>query len=220
MTDQLWERLATWAGTTAGLDLSARQQAQLADYVNALLFWNSRIALISVAGADELVSRHIADSLFAAAHCRKGAAVADLGSGPGLPGIPIAIAHPESRVCLMESRGKKASFLAEAARLSDVRNVRVFHGRIERAAVDSDHTGRYRVAIARALTRTRELLALARPLLGEGGRIIAMKSVREELPAGERGETIDYELPDGTPRRLLVMARRAVPSPGRSSAIE
>jgi 16S rRNA (guanine527-N7)-methyltransferase len=111
-----WKGLQAWCLASTGLELSGAQVDQLAGYVDLLLFWNRRIALVSQSQAapDAILVTHVADSLFAAARC--GGRVADLGSGGGLPGIPIAIARPGATVCLIESVGKKASFLSEARR--------------------------------------------------------------------------------------------------------
>ena len=204
-----WSTLREWAAANAGLNLSDDQLEQLRAYVELLRLWNSKVALVSQRDTAELVSKHVADSLFAAAHCADGEAVADLGSGAGFPGLPIAIVRPTARVCLIEARGRKASFLEEARRAAAARNAAVCHSRIESLAADPAHRGRYVVVTARALTSTRELTDLARPLLAPDGRVIAMRSVGESR-AGEpnTAESIPYELPDHTPRRLLIIRPR------------
>jgi len=201
-----WASLREWAAATAKLDLSAGQLEQLRTYLDVLLLWNRKLALVSQRDPSEILCKHFADSLFAAAHCADGEAVADLGSGAGFPGLTIAIVRPAARVCLIEARGRKASFLEEARRATAARNAAVRHSRIESAAADPEHRARYAVVTARALTRTRELVELARPLLAPDGRVIAMRSVGESR-AGEpsAAESIAYELPDGTSRRLLIV---------------
>ena len=200
-----WQRLREWALEVAALDLDTHHLDRLRAYLDTLLLWNRRLALVSQREPAEILAKHFADSLFAAAQCRDDAAVVDLGSGAGFPGLVIAIVHPGARVTLIESRGKKASFLETAARAVAARNVTVCNARIEDVGATVDHQGRYSVAMARALTTTAELLRMAAPFLAPGGRALAMRSVGEDRaveppPARE----LAYTLPDGTPRRLLV----------------
>ena len=201
-----WEALFEWAEATAGLALPTVQREQLRLYLDILLLWNRKLALVSQPEPTQIINKHIADSLFAAARCKDGEAVVDLGSGAGFPGLPIAIARPAAHVCLIEARGKKASFLEEVCRTASIRNALVCHTRIETASADPVHRQRYDLATARALTTTTGFLNLARPFLGPDGRALAMRSVTEpraaELPESEE---VPYRLPDLTPRRLLIM---------------
>jgi 16S rRNA (guanine527-N7)-methyltransferase len=198
-----WRALGEWTASAADLTLSAAQLSQLRAYLETLLLWNRKLALVSQQNPAQIITKHIADSLFIASRCTDGESVADLGSGAGLPGLPIAIARPSSRVCLVESRGRKVSFLEEARRIAAVRNAQVCHARIETLASDPTHRGGYAVVTARALTSLDEFLALARPLLAPGGRAIAMRAIGEDESSS--AETIHYELPDRTPRRLLLV---------------
>ena len=201
-----WPALECWTISTCGLALTAVQLTQLQVYVELLLLWNRKLALVSQRDRAEILAKHVADALFAASRCVDGEAVVDLGSGAGFPGLPIAVARPAARVSLIESRGKKASFLEEACRSASIRNASVHHGRIEDIAADPAHQSRYALATARALTNTAQVIALARPFLAPGGRAIAMRSVgesRHDEPAD--AQEIAYALPDGTPRRLVVV---------------
>lgn len=201
-----WSALVEWVAATAGISLTPAQVDQLRAYLDTLVLWNRKMALVSQRDATQIIDKHIADSLFAAAHCADGEPVIDLGSGAGFPGLPIAIARPSAEVCLVEARGKKASFLEEACRTASIRNVAVCHARIEALADSAQHRARYAVVTARALTDTVQFLALAQPFLRPGGRAIAMRSTSEDR-TGEpaNAQEILYQLPDGTPRRLLVM---------------
>jgi len=206
-----WRALREWATRAADLPLADEQLDQLRAYLKTLLLWNRKLALVSQSAPAQIINKHIADSLFAASRCVDGEAVADLGSGAGFPGLPIAIARPASRVTLIESRGRKASFLEEARRATAARNVVVCHARIEALAIDAEHRARYPVVTARALTDMDAFLTLARPLICLGGRAVAMRSVGEPDP--ERAidmDAIHYQLPDGTPRRLLVVSEASL----------
>jgi 16S rRNA (guanine527-N7)-methyltransferase len=201
-----WNALREWTADQIGLVLSSPQLDQLRSHVDALLFWNRKLALVSQSDPAEIINRHVADSLAAASRCVNGEAIIDLGSGAGFPGLPIAVVLPASRVCMVESRGKKASFLEEARRAASARNAVIYHARIEAAAADPAHRAQYAVVTARALTSTIAFLAYARPFLVSGGRAIAMRAVAEAPLAGPLAiEEMRYELPDGTPRRLLIV---------------
>jgi 16S rRNA (guanine527-N7)-methyltransferase len=196
-----------------GVALNPAQHAQLARYLDTLLLWNRRVALISQRDPRPIVSKHVADSLAAAAVCQATERVADLGSGAGFPGLVIAIAHPAAHVTLIESQQKKVSFLLEALRAAGVRNARVAAARIEAVAARPDQRAQYTLVTARALAGVGELLALARPLLAARGRALLMKGPRQEstLAAGDARplgfaleHTLRYALPDGAARLLLV----------------
>jgi len=201
-----WDALQSWSAESAGCVLTTAQVDQLRIYLDTLQLWNRKLALVSQHQAAQIVDKHIADSLFAAGRCGGTDAVIDLGSGAGFPGLPIAIARPNARVSLVEARGKKASFLEEACRVAVIRNASICHARIEAIAEDDAHCGRYEIVTARALTSLAEFLAMARPFLRPGGRAIAMRSLgqdREAEPA--QAEEVVYRLPDGTPRRLVIV---------------
>lgn len=192
-----WTRLQAWFHQTAGLDLTPTQLAALQAYIDLLLTWNRKVSLVSQQDVDEILVKHVADSLFAAAHCTGAARIADLGSGGGFPGVVIAILQPQARVCLMESRGSKASFLEEVCRRLRLGNCAVYHGRIEDAGQSPEHAGSYDLVVSRALADIEELRRLAEPLLTADGRLIAMRA-----PSGGDDACLAYSLPDGSPRRL------------------
>jgi 16S rRNA (guanine527-N7)-methyltransferase len=204
-----WNALREWSERVAGLPLSDPQLDQLRAYLDVLLFWNRKMALVSQSDPAVILAKHFADSLFVAARCTSAAAVADLGSGAGFPGIPIAIAAPSARVCLIESRAKKASFLDAARRATSAHNVLVCNTRIEALAADPAHRARYAVVTARALSGLRDLLDQSRLFLAPGGRTLAMRSVGEQIPDLPQVEDVTYRLPDGTPRRLLIVPAAA-----------
>jgi 16S rRNA (guanine527-N7)-methyltransferase len=89
-----WSSLQEWSRTAAGLELSDGVVGQLRRYVDALRVWNRKMALVARADLSTILDKHIADSLFAAAHCPAESTVADLGSGAGFPGLVIAIVRP------------------------------------------------------------------------------------------------------------------------------
>lgn len=171
--------------TTLGLDADALSPPLLA-YLALLDRWNRTYNLTAIRDPREMVTRHLLDSL--AMHSFVGEeTLADLGTGPGLPGIPLAIAKPRLRVTLVESNGKKARFLREAVRTLGLGNARVAESRAEAL----DEPAAYDALTARALDVLAGIIEVGGHLLKPGGKLLAMKGVRpdEEIAALPSGWT-------------------------------
>ncbi|GHA88211.1 16S rRNA (guanine(527)-N(7))-methyltransferase RsmG [Cognatilysobacter bugurensis] len=206
------------ARLAAGLDalgLDRRFVAPLLDYLALLARWNKTYNLTAVRDPAEMVDKHLLDSL--AMHryvdplVESGGALADLGTGAGLPGIPLAIVKPGLRVTLVESAGKKARFMREAVRQLGLRDVRVAESRIEAL----DEPGAYGAITARALATLPLIVELGGHLLREDGVLLAMKGVHPAdeiaaLPAGWRLEASHpLRVPGLDAERHLVIVERA-----------
>ena len=158
-------------------------------YLALLDRWNRTYNLTAIRDPGEMVTRHLLDSLAMHAFVEDGA-LADLGTGPGLPGIPLAIAKPRLRVTLVESNGKKARFLREAVRTLGLGNARVAESRAEAVDVQVHNGGAaYDAITARALDTLAGIIKVGGHLLKPGGHLLAMKGVRPDeeiiaLPAG------------------------------------
>lgn len=199
----------------ADLQLDPALETPLLEYLALLLRWNRTYNLTAVRDPREMVTKHLLDSLamhpYVDGLARSGGALADLGTGAGLPGIPLAIAKPGLRVTLVESAGKKARFMREAVRQLKLVDVQVAESRIEAL----DMPGAFDAITARALATLPLLVEWGGPLLRPGGRLLAMKGVEpaEEiaaLPAGWEVEAIHPLRVPGLPaQRHLVVVRRA-----------
>ena len=145
-------------------------------YLALLARWNATYNLTAVRDPAQMVPRHLLDSLAMQPFVRDLGTLADLGTGPGLPGIPLAIATPSLRVTLVESNGKKARFLREAVRQLGLANAEVAESRIEAFHPQAG----FDAITARALATLPQILALGGHLLAPGGRLLAMKGVHPE----------------------------------------
>jgi 16S rRNA (guanine527-N7)-methyltransferase len=181
-------------------------------YLDLLARWNRAYNLTAVRDPREMVSRHLLDSLAMNAHLDGIATLADLGTGPGLPGIPLAIARPGLRVTLVEANGKKARFLREAVRTLGLGNAEVAESRIEAL----DRPGAFDAITARALATLPQILEFGGHLLAPGGKLLAMKGARPDeeiatLPRGWRLETLHRLAVPGLDgeRHLVVVGRDA-----------
>ena len=164
--------------------------ARLLDYLALLDRWNKTYNLTAIRDPREMLSKHLLDSLSMWPHVRDGK-LADLGTGPGLPGIPLALARPGLQVTLVESNGKKTRFLREVVRQLGLANVRVLESRAEAV----DEPGAYDQITARAMDTLAGILEVGGHLLAPGGRLLAMKGQRPDaeiaaLPPGWRVETV------------------------------
>ena len=148
-------------------DVSRESQARLHLYADLLRKWQARINLVGGDTIPFLWERHIADSLQLRTYIGKGEkTVIDLGSGAGLPGLVLALAYPEYRVTLIETNGKKAAFLKEVARRSEI-SVQIIQGRAEH--VDSEpFRSADPIITSRAVAPLHRLLGLAAPFLKTG----------------------------------------------------
>lgn len=192
------------------LGIAATHAGPLLAYLGLLDRWNRTYNLTAIRDPREMVSKHLLDSLAMHAHLDGVAHLGDLGTGPGLPGIPLAIVRPQLQVALVESNGKKARFMREALRQLSLGNARVVESRIE--AVDAP--GAFDAITARALATLPAIIDLGGHLLAENGRILAMKGAlpRDEidtLPHGWRVEAIHrLPVPGLDAERHLVVVRR------------
>ncbi len=164
-----------------GIDVDAKTRSTLADYLTLLEKWNRTHNLTAIRDPSRMVTHHLLDSLATLPHIGSDPTLRmiDIGSGGGLPGIPIAIARPRWSVCLVDSNHKKAAFLRQAVMELELRNVEVVSQRAESYLPPT----LFGVAISRAFSDLQSFAAAAARLLAPGGRLIAMKGVypQEEL---------------------------------------
>lgn len=205
----------TWrARLAAGLDelgctLDADAQQRLLDYIALLLQWNGAYNLTAVREPLAMIDRHLIDSLAVLPFAR-GSDLADIGTGPGIPGLVLALVHPYMRVWLVDSNGKKARFLRECLRRFQLPGVVVHEQRAEKLPVAA-----FTQVISRAYADLADFVASTRQILAPDGRWLALKGKRPDaeiarLPADVGVDAIHrLHVPgaDGE-RHLLVLRRR------------
>jgi len=192
-----------------GLALDDAAIERLLAYVELLERWNAAYNLTAVRDPADMVTRHLIDSLAIARHVQ-GATLADLGSGAGLPGIPLAIAAPEREILLVDSNGKKARFLREAVRRLGLARVRVAESRVENVE------GSFDCITARAFASLAEMLGWGGHLLAQDGTWLALKGrfPQDELAAVPAEFVVDdvvaLRVPGLDAERHLVVIKRRV----------
>jgi 16S rRNA (guanine527-N7)-methyltransferase len=158
--------------TALGLPLPANAPDQLLRYLGLLQKWNRTYNLTAIREPSRLVTHHLLDCLAAVPHVPEGFLV-DIGSGGGLPGVPLAIAQPGRPVTLLDSNHKKGAFLRQVIIECGLRNAQVHVGRAE----EWQPALRFDVAVSRAFSDLAGFAEAARPLLKPGGILAAMKGV-------------------------------------------
>ena len=156
-----------------GLDLPDTTQQQLLAFRDLLLKWNKTYNLTALRDPEQAISHHLLDSLAILPHVGDDALL-DVGSGGGLPGIPLAIARPQLSVRMVDTVQKKTTFLQQAAIQLGLKNVAVNHARVE------EMKGQYAQISSRAFAELKLFVELTRHLLAPGGRWLAMKGVRPD----------------------------------------
>lgn len=193
-----------------GLELSSEQQAALLTYLDLLLKWNKKFNLTAITDHSEMIRLHLLDSLAIGPHLL-GKRFIDVGTGAGLPGIPLAIAYPETHWTLLDSNGKKTRFLIQAKATLQLKNVDVVNARVEAFEVPP-----FDAVISRAFTQLENMLEKTAHLCCNGGHFLAMKGsgVREEINAlGKQippSDLIRLSIPGLNAQRHLVIIEKDV----------
>ncbi|GIX08183.1 MAG: hypothetical protein KatS3mg115_2586 [Candidatus Poribacteria bacterium] len=161
---------------SAGVPLDTAAAERFAEYLRELLHWNRRMNLVGEREPDRIVRRHLLDSALGAFYLplRAGDQIADLGSGAGLPGIPLAILCPAVTVYLYEARTKKAGFLAAVKAKLGLENAVVMPERFETTPKPGEPPA-FDGVVSRYTAATDRLVRLARPRLRPGGWLFAYK---------------------------------------------
>ncbi|HEY9396304.1 MAG TPA: 16S rRNA (guanine(527)-N(7))-methyltransferase RsmG [Burkholderiales bacterium] len=186
--------------------VTAAQTDQLLAYIDLLLKWNKVYNLTAVRDADAMLTQHILDSLAVVPHIPPGRLL-DVGSGPGLPGVPIAIVEPARSVSMLDSNTKKAAFIRQAAGALKLQNVSVYSQRVE----DLQASTPFSVVISRAFAELRLFVQWCSHLIEPGGVLAAMKGIYpneeiERLPAGfEVQRVVRLNVPGLEAERHLVL---------------
>jgi 16S rRNA (guanine527-N7)-methyltransferase len=177
-----------------GLALARDTQQRLLDYIVLIEKWNRTYNLTAIREPTKMVSHHLLDSLAVAPHLHA-QSLLDVGSGAGLPGIPLALSNPEMHVTLLDSNHKKVAFLNQAIIELEMKNTEISGERVESWQTQN----RFDVIISRAFSDMSEFVRITRRLLAPGGMFAAMKGLHPY-------EEIEKLPPDFIVRQVLPLA--------------
>ncbi|HGA5937029.1 TPA: 16S rRNA (guanine(527)-N(7))-methyltransferase RsmG, partial [Salmonella enterica subsp. enterica serovar Typhimurium] len=161
----------------AGISLTDHQKTLLVAYVYMLHKWNKAYNLTSVRDPNEMLVRHILDSIVVAPYLQ-GQRFIDVGTGPGLPGIPLAIVLPDAHFTLLDSLGKRVRFLRQVQHELKLENITPVQSRVEAYPSEPPFDG----VISRAFASLNDMVSWCHHLPGEKGRFYALKG---QLPGDE-----------------------------------
>ena len=195
--------------TGLGLTVPADTQDKLLAYLALVQKWNKVYNLTAVREPGKMLTHHLLESLAVAPHVQDANTVLDVGSGAGLPGIPLALMWPQARVTLLDSNHKKAVFLRQAVIELDLKNTDVVCARVEQWQPPQQ----FDLVISRAFSDVAELIKAAGPLCRDDGTLAAMKGVYPyeeiaQLPAGFKlHDVVALKVPGLQAERHLVLLR-------------
>ncbi|MBX6421646.1 MAG: 16S rRNA (guanine(527)-N(7))-methyltransferase RsmG [Nevskia sp.] len=193
-----------------GLKVSDSAQDSMLRYLDELRAWNRAYNLTAVRDPAEMVTRHVLDALAILPWLETGSRLLDVGSGAGLPAVPLALAAPRLAVTALDSNGKKARFLRHVQRTLPLANLEVIEARVQ----DYRPAQAFPAVVSRAFAELGDFLRQTAPLVAEDGRWLAMKgkvssAELESLPPGMRIEAIHpLHVPGLRAARSLVIVRR------------
>lgn len=192
----------------AGYPVAPEIAAALSAYLKLLVKWNRTYNLTGIRDPDELVERHLVESL-ALAPLLRGQRIADVGTGAGLPGIPLAIVAPERQFVLIESRAKRVRFLRHVVMTLGLANAEVAHARVEDLPCERP----FDTVLARAVAPPAALVAMTRHLTAPGTILLLLTAARLEeewrASAAEFGlRPVELDLPARPGRSAVVMLER------------
>ena len=182
----------------AALSIDEQRAAPLYEYLQLLQKWNKPFNLTAIKKAEEMIPKHLMDSLSVLAHLGGARRVCDVGTGAGLPGIPLAVCCPETEFVLLDSNGKKTRFLHQVRRHLNLNNVTIVEGRAEDYQPDIG----FDAVLSRAFADLMRMCQVTQHLLKKNGVWLAMKSqILKTEPA-----TLDA--------RVVLVEQRALQVPG------
>jgi 16S rRNA (guanine527-N7)-methyltransferase len=202
------EQLVRDAGAL-GVTLSEADAARLVELIDELGRWNELYNLTGITTQPRMITHHLLDSLAVNAQLA-GQRVADVGTGAGFPGLPLAVANPQRHFTLIDSTAKKLRFVAHAVTLLRLTNVSVLHARVEQLRPPEP----FDTVVARAFAPLPRLLETVAPLCGPRTRVLAMKGKWPQgelaaLPAGWRvSGSHQLAIPGLAAARCVIVLRR------------
>lgn len=208
-----------------GFDTDGRAE-KFREYMELLLEWNQKINLTAIVVPEEIISKHFTDSLtvLTQTEIENGAALLDVGTGAGFPGVPLKIMRPDIGLTLLDSLNKRVKFLEELTARLGLDSVRTVHARAEDAAHDPKHRGKYDIVCARAVAKLSVLAEYCIPFVKNGGKFISMKAfeVKDEILESEKAilsmggyiESVkQVNIPDTDICRTVIIVRKTGHTP-------
>jgi 16S rRNA (guanine527-N7)-methyltransferase len=202
-----------------GVTLSERQLYLFALFLEGLWSWNRRLNLTGISKKREMTIKLLLDSLVALPHLPSSGTLLDIGSGAGIPGLPLKIGRPEFEVHLIESKAKKVSFLKDMIRKLGLKGIGAFTGRAEKRADLPTLFPFYDIVTVRALAPLKKTITICSPYLESGSLLVTFKGSRvdQDIEGSERlmeelhlriTKKLPYSLPETEGKRCLLILEK------------
>lgn len=194
MEDKVFQAKLIESAKEIDIEISEFQAAELRKFTELMKEWNEKVNLTAIIDDEEILSKHLIDSL-SLLKCDRlptGARVIDIGTGAGFPAIPLKILRGDLEITLLDSLNKRLKYLDEVINLFSLKNTHTFHARAEDGGKAAAHRESYDVATARAVANLSTLLELCLPFVRVGGYFLCMKgpSYLEELEEAKNAFSI------------------------------
>ena len=205
-------RYLTQGCSSLGVTLSELQTSQFACYHRELIRWNEKINLTAITDIQGIAIKHFVDSLACCKALTKPlseASLLDIGSGGGVPGLPLKILYPDLHLTLLEPNHKKSAFLRHVIGTLELNHAQVFSQTIQQYSASPEHHGRFSYVTTRALS-VQPIVHYVEPLLRDTGKFILCRS-RATTNRGmglKLAQEISYDLPYGAGERVLVVLQK------------
>jgi len=212
-----------------GIELSPQQLEQFQVYYQELIDWNRRLNLTRITDYEEVQTKHFLDSLTVVLALpqkigRVGFRVIDVGTGAGIPGIPLKILIPDIKLVLLDATAKKATFLHHIRDKLGLDNVEIIAGRAEALAHEAQYREKFELVLSRAVASLSALVELTLPFCAVGGSFIAQKKGEIDAEVSQAGRAISLmggslrevkkiDLEEFTDKRWLVIIDKVSPTP-------
>jgi len=183
-----WKNIIQTGARVLGIHISPKQIDQFAVHAGELIRWTRKVNLTTITDPLEVAVNHFLDSIAPADKIPPNAAMLDIGSGGGFPGIPLKIVIPSLSVTLIDASHKKISFMSQVVRTLKLKNIEAHHIRAEDLAKNRVFAHAFDVIVCRALSNLNTFVRLSLPLLAKGGVLVALKGV----PAKDEIESVRW----------------------------
>ena len=200
-----------------GLELTSEQYERLEIYARMLVEWNGKMNLTAITDPRGISLKHFLDSIIPLGKISvpEGASLIDVGTGAGFPGLPMKIFRPDLKLTLLDSLNKRVNVLDQVCKETGI-SAECVHGRAEEGARKQEFREKYDFAVARAVAAMPVLSEYCLPYVKTGGMFCALKGPNEDWKAGEKAvktlggeiaEVMEYSLPDGDKRMLIIVKK-------------
>ena len=209
-----------------GIDVTLAEEEKLEVFLDLFLSWNEKINISGIKDREEVIVKHLVDSIlvekffdFSKVH-----RVLDVGTGGGLPGLPLAIMNPQIRFSLLDSTVKKLKVVENIIHKMNLKNVRVLWGRAEKVSKQVEVHESYDLVVARALAELPTLLEWCLPFVKSGHWLIAYKGPKVDLEIGVEEKKVlkkyrseftrrgEFELPEDKGKRIFLLYKKIGPT--------